>query len=135
MALSIKIHQELSDYTQDSQSQKLRIWTTDAVDVTPAVFILQRVLNKRTNKTDNTFAAIATPAQLEDLQENTPGPGTTYYRASEITLVGRVPEDLAVIFQSIVYEVRSLLRDLQAQQALTPNGSFIVTPTSVTAST
>jgi hypothetical protein len=76
------------------------------------VFVKQRVRNFAKDSIDDTFVAVCTPVQLEDFEEDAPGEGSSYFRSNTIELIGRTPEYLTEVFDSLMYEVKKLVIDL-----------------------
>ena len=82
---------------------------TSADDMPKEIFVKQRFALD-----DDVFAAIASPAQLEDLPINEPDGVTTYFRTSSVSLVAANQAALDSIYASIVAEVQQLVANLNA---------------------
>jgi len=76
------------------------------------IFVNQRIRNFARGTNDYTFVAVCTPTQLEDLAEDSPEEGTSYYRVSRIDIIARTPEVLDTIFDSLLFEIKKLVVDL-----------------------
>jgi len=93
-------------------SYKLVVETLNPVGMSGKIFINQRIRNFAKDTFDDTFVAVCTPTQIEDLQEDSPGEGTSYYRTNRIELIARTAESLQTVFDSLVYETKKLVVDL-----------------------
>jgi hypothetical protein len=76
------------------------------------IFVKQRIRNFARDRFDEVFVAVCTPTQLEDFEEDAPGEGSSYFRTNTIELIARTPEELQVVFDSLVYETKKLVVDL-----------------------
>lgn len=92
----------------------MNISATSSVGVTPNIFIMQRIRDFSANKFEDNFAAVCTPAQLEDIPEINNMTESSFYRTNTIELVARTAEYLAEIVESIFNEVQNLVDDLKA---------------------
>lgn len=104
----------------DISSIKLIVTAINAEDMPSKIFVNQRIRNFAKDRIDDTFVAVCTPTQLEDFEEDCPSPGTSYYRTDKIELVGRTPEMVQSVFDSLVYEVKKLVVDLTDLDNLLP---------------
>ena len=77
-------------------------------------------------RSDDTFVAVCTPVQLEDFPEDSPEEGSSFYRTNRIELVGRTPEYLQTVFDSLVYEVKKLALDLDQLDLLTDAETYTI---------
>jgi hypothetical protein len=112
MAISIQISKQSTIPLPDLQSFKLVVETINPENMSGKIFINQRIRNFAKDRFDDTFVAVCTPAQLEDLDEDSPGEGTSYYRTDRIELIIRTAEALQTVFDSLLYEVNKLVIDL-----------------------
>lgn len=95
-------------------SYRVAIAATASVGVSPNIFVMQRIRDFTANKFEDNFAAVATPAQLEDIPEVNNMTESSFYRTNSIELVARTAEYLAEIVASIFNEVQNLVDDLKA---------------------
>jgi len=112
MAKSIQISRQSTVEVPDISSYRLVVEAVNAVDMPNKIFVMQRIRNFAKGTFDQVFAAVCTPTQLEDFEEDTPGEGTSYYRTNKIELIGRTPEFLETVFNSLLYETKKLVVDL-----------------------
>ena len=112
MSKSIQILKNNTVELPDISSYKLTIQAINPQDMPSKIFINQRVRNFAKSTFDDTFVAVCTPTQLEDLQEDAPDEGTSYYRTDKIELIARTPEVIQTILDSLLYEVKKLVVDL-----------------------
>jgi len=120
MAKSIQISKRSTVYVPDISSIKLVVEAINAENMPSKIFVNQRIRNFAYDKIDDTFVAVCTPTQLEDFEEDCPAPGTSYYRTDRIELVGRTPEMVQSVFDSLIYEVKKLVVDLTDLDNLMP---------------
>jgi hypothetical protein len=90
------------------------------------IFVNQRIRNFAKERFDDTFVAVCTPVQLEDFPEDSPEEGSSFYRTNRIELIGRTPEYLQTVFESLVYEVKKLTLDLDQLDSLTAAETYTI---------
>lgn len=78
------------------------------------------------------FAAVASPAQLEDLDEDSPAEGNTYFRVAKIQIIGTDPDYLQDVFTQIVADSELLIDNYDALSALQVQATYTVTKDSAT---
>ena len=120
MAKSIQISKSSTVYIPGISSIKLVVEAINAENMPSKIFVNQRIRNFAQDRIDDTFVAVCTPTQLEDFEEDCPAPGTSYYRTDRIELVGRTPEMVQSVFDSLIYEVKKLVVDLTDLDNLMP---------------
>lgn len=118
MAKSIQLAQQSTVPLPDISSLKLVVQAVNAQDMPDKIFIKQRIRNFAKGTFDDTFVAVCTPTQLEDFPEDSPNSETSYYRTNRIELIGRTAEVLRSVFDSIKYEVKKLVIDLNDMDTL-----------------
>ena len=114
MAKSIKLSKSSTLELPDISSYKLIVSAVQPEGMTSKIFVKQRTRNFARGLFEDTFVAVCTPTQLEDFAEDAPGEGSSYYRTESIELVMRTPELLLEVFESLKYEVKKLVIDLDA---------------------
>jgi hypothetical protein len=118
MPRNIQIVKQSSEYVPGISSVKLVVEAINPENMSDKIFVKQRIHNFSKGDFEDVFAAVCTPAQLEDLQEDSPADGTSYFRANAIELVSETEEHLDTVFGSMLYEVKKLLVDLDAMDRL-----------------
>jgi hypothetical protein len=114
MPKAIQISRQSTVWVPHLQSYKLVVEAINPQDMPQEVFIQQRLRNFAQDSFDDNFVGVCTPVQLEDLPVNAPDAGGSFYRVSKIELVGRLPEAIDKIFDSLIYEVQKLVDDLNS---------------------
>lgn len=112
--ISITLTKRSSEFLREVGSYRVAITATVSVGVSPNIFVMQRIRDFTANKFEDNFAAVATPAQLEDIPEVNNMTESSFYRTNSIELVARTAEYLAEIVASIFNEVQNLVDDLKA---------------------
>jgi hypothetical protein len=112
MAKGIQISKQTTIWDPALLSYKLVVSVIGAQGMPEKIFVKQRIRNFSKQKFDDTFVAVATPSQLEDFHEDAPAEGSSYFRTNQIELVARTPEAISNIFESLLYEIKKLTRDL-----------------------
>ena len=107
-----------------SYSMELEVIT--AQDIDKHVFVNQRFHNVD-GTFDDRFAAVASPTQLQDLDVNSPGPDTSYFRVSKIVLTHASLDYLNYIFDTIVTDISMLIKDDTAMEVLEEDVTVEVT--------
>ena len=107
----------------------MTLTVTSADDMPTEVFVKQRL---SADGTQDQFAAIASPAQLEDLLANEPSGDTSYYRSSTVSFVVANPARLEEIYNQVVAEVQALVYNLNILDLnVTPDTNCVITADSV----
>jgi len=91
------------------------------------VFVKQRIRDLVNNNFDDVFAAVCTPAQLEDFDDDAPKQGASYFRTYTVDIVSRNSAYLEDVFQSILAELQKLADDYAALGELQPDGIYTIT--------
>lgn len=99
-------------YDVQLKSYSMTVEVASSEDMEKEVFVKQKLMNFLTDTVDEVFVAVCSPAQLEDLPTLAPVRGSSYFRAHSISLIANTPEHLQGIFDSILYELHKLTRDL-----------------------
>lgn len=115
-------------------SYLLEIEVISAQDITKDVFVKQRLRNIDNTHTD-VFAAICTPALLEELEVDNPSAGTSYFRTSKIQLVGANESYLDELFNTILGEVQVLVQNAEVFDTLKEQATYSVTSSAITKTT
>lgn len=120
---TLKITRRSTVRDDSNQSYRLTLEASEPNGITKYVFVKQRIRNFQLNTFEDVFAAVATPAQLEDFADETNLGGqqdTTYFRSDKIDIVSRNVAYLDEVFNSIMFEVDKLLKDVAALTLLGP---------------
>lgn len=129
MAKSIRLIKQSTVFLPEQSSYKLELQAVDAQNMTNKIFVNQRTRSFSKDTLEDVFCAIATPTQLEDFAEDSPNEGTSFFRTNRIELVARTPEMLQDVFESILYEVKKLVVDLDALDNLEDAQVFLINST------
>ena len=127
MPKTVKLSKKSTIYVPDLQSYKLEVNAVDAENTTSKIFIKQRIHNFSKGQFEDNFVGVCTPVQLEDFPEDSPVEGSSYFRTSSIELVARTPEYIQDVFNSLLYEVKKLLLDLEDIENLSDAEVYTVT--------
>jgi len=127
MSKSIQIVKHSTIELPDISSYKLVVRAENAQNMPDKIFVKQRIRNFAKNTIDETFVAVCTPTQLEDFEEDAPGEGSSYFRTNQIELVGRTPEWLVTVFDSLLYETKKLVVDLTDLDSLSEATVYNIT--------
>lgn len=128
----IILSKRFSKVTESLTSYRLSVEATSSEDIVKSIFIKQRSRNPITNQIEDTFVAVATPAQLEDIPENAPPQNSSFFRTNQIDLVAETPEYLDSVFKDILAEVQKLIADSDAMNQLDVSETYEVTANAVT---
>jgi hypothetical protein len=126
MPKSIQISKQSTVYAPDLSSYKLIVEAKNAVGMPVKIFVKQRIRNFAKDAIEEPFVAVCTPVMLEDLEEDSPAEGTSYYRTDRIELVGRTPEMIQEVFDSLLFEVKKLTIDLADIEMLSDAEVYLV---------
>jgi hypothetical protein len=128
MAKSIQISRRYVDSAKELSSYRLFVEAINAQEMSSKVFIKQRIVNFAKGTTDDIFVGVCTPAQLEDLGEDSPLEGTSYFRANSVDLVATTSEELKSILDSLIFEVKKLTDDLAELEILGDDEIYNIEP-------
>ena len=109
----------------------LAISVASTVNVPTEIFVMQRY-KKYDNTISDSFVGVCSPAQLEDLNANSPAEGVSYYRASHIEIVSSALQFLEWAYREIVSEVQLLCSDLIALDAFDSASRVVIDADTVT---
>ena len=112
--ITLNLVSRATDFDPAASSYRLTLEVNSAQNITSKVFVNQRLRNLSNNSFEDVFAAVATPAQLEDFDEDVPGPGTSYYRTNKIDILSRNADYLNDVYDDIVWQVQKLVDDMKA---------------------
>lgn len=112
MAKSIQLSKRSTLEIPALSSFKLLVEAINAQNMSDKIFVNQRIRNFAKDTIDDTFVAVCTPTQLEDFPEDSPEEGSSYYRTNRVELIGRTPEFLQEVFETLLFEVKKLVVDL-----------------------
>lgn len=126
MSKSIQIVKQSVVEIPGVSSYRLVVTAVNPQGMNGKIFIKQRIRNFAKDTFDDTFVAICTPTQLEDFEEDSPGAGTSYYRTDTIDIVARTPEAIQTVFDSLLYETKKLVDDLDSLDNLAPSTTYNV---------
>jgi hypothetical protein len=128
MSKNIQILKRSTVAVPHISSYKLVLEAVNAENMPNKIFVNQRITNFAKGTIDDSFAAVCTPVQLEDFPEDQPEAGSSYYRTNVIEVVVRTPEMLQTAIESILYEVKKLVIDLEDLDNLTKPTLYNVNP-------
>ena len=108
----------------------LALNVTASQNITKKIFVKQRV---RTNlgTIDDVFVAVSSPEQLEDLAEDNPRDGTSYFRSDNICIIASNEAYLTKVFDTIMDDVQLLMSNSEALDILAPDGTYVVSSSGV----
>jgi len=128
MPKTIQLIKRSSVEVPEIYSIKLAVEAVNAQDMSPKIFIKQRIRNFARDRFDDIFVAVCTPTQLEDFPEDAPREDSSYFRTDSIELVGRTAEMVQEVFNSLLYEVKKLVVDLNDMDKLDVAQNYLITP-------
>lgn len=114
--VKITLNRSTTKWQPDLSSYSMRVEVASTENIVREVFIMQRLKSFVSDQFEDVFAAVATPAQLEDLPVGAPGADTSYFRVSSVDLVVRTAEGMDAVFESLVYEINKLCKDMEVLQ-------------------
>lgn len=113
-------------YDSSIQSYRMILEITAAEEIDKNVFVAQRIRDYVKNNFEDVFAAVATPAQIEDFDRNSPAEGTSFFRTSKVDIVTRNAAYLEEVFASILRELQKLVDDFESLNLLIPDGIYTI---------
>lgn len=126
---SLTLLRRSTEYNDTLQSYRMVLEITKAESISKYVFVNQRIKNFQANTFEDVFAAVATPAQLEDFDVNSPSAGTSFFRTSKVDIVSRNLAYLEDVFTSIVLELQKLTDDTAALTLLHTDATYEIAAT------
>ena len=118
--------------TQDTSGQAyiLEMEINAAEEITPDLFLKQRVSNFDGTTTDN-FIGVATPVDIEDYPAKAPGTESSIFRDNIISLVSPDPTLLQESLDTILYELELLVDQATVLDNLSADAVYTITAASV----
>jgi 5'-deoxynucleotidase YfbR-like HD superfamily hydrolase len=110
---------------------RLVLEVSETEDITSKIFVNQRIKSFSSDTFEDFFVAVATPAQLEDFEKDSPGEGSSYYLTDKIDLLTRDADYLEEVFNDIISEVQKLISDIEALADLQNSGTYIITSSEI----
>jgi hypothetical protein len=101
--------------------------------ITPNLFVKQRVI-KPDGTIDDTFAAVASPSEIEDIPELAPG-SNRFFRDSKISLINSDSDYLNQVVQQILIDVQLTVLQMNELDLLTPSEIITVTESGISVDT
>ena len=98
-------------------SYVLEVEVISTEDITKNIFVKQRVVRPDGSFNDS-FAAVATPTQLEELNVGCPNADTNYFLDSKVTVYGTNESFLNYVYTTITEDVKLLIDNSEALDAL-----------------
>lgn len=126
----INLLRKATTYDKGLSSYRLNLEVLSTENIPRAVFLKQRIRNFIKNNFDDVFAAVTTPAQIEDFDEDSPGTDSSYFRVYNIELISRNAAYLEDVFESVLVELQKLVDDYEAIQSLEPDAIYTISSAS-----
>lgn len=111
-------------------SYGLEIEVISAEDISKEIFVKQRII-KPDNKFEDVFVAVATPAQMQDLDINSPAADSSYFRVNKINIVGSNASFVKDVFETILAEIQLLVDNEEAVTALEEEALYTISAGSI----
>lgn len=103
---------------------------TSAESITSFLFVKKRII-RPDGSSDDTFVTVASPAQIEDIPQQVPGPDDPYWRDDTITLVSSDPDLLNDVISEITEDIQLTLIEATDLQTISSSQVITITPTSI----
>lgn len=116
--------------TPNSISYAIELEVIVAEDITKEIFVKQRLI-KPDNKFEDVFVAVASPAQMEDLDIDCPAAESSYFRVKKITMIGSNSSFLEDVFRTILAEIQLLLDNEEALTLLESEAIYMISSDNV----
>jgi len=126
--ITLTLSKKTPEYNVELQAYSMTVEVLDSQGTEKEVFVKQKLTNFLDDSVTENFVAVCSPAQMEDLFKHSPAENTSYFRTSSISLVADNPELLEGIFNSIIYELHKLTKDLNILNAQTNHERYSITP-------
>ena len=129
MSRSVTIQRQTSE-TSRQGNYRTDLTITSGQDITQYLLVKQRIINPD-GTLDDIFAAVASPAQLEDIPANAPDT-TSYYRDYKVSLVSSDSEQLRSVVDQILADIQLTVTQLNELDMLAPTENIVITADSIT---
>ena len=123
---TLTVSSQTVNYNSALQAFVLNLQVTAGDNITTKVFVKQRSTNSA-GVTDDSFVAVASPANLEDFANDQPNPGSSYFLTDTINLVSSDPNYLNEVHQSILGELQTLADQMDALANLSGGQTVTIT--------
>lgn len=111
-------------------SYRLDLEVTGSQNITRDLFVKQRY-KKYDGTLENTFVAVASPANLEDIDARSPKAPSSYFRESTVSLVSSDPVFLEEAFNTILSELQLLCDQAEVLEETEVDGVYTITSADV----
>jgi len=107
------------------QSYVVELEVSTANNIDKNLFVKQR-FRKPEGIYEDKFAAVCSPAQLQDLDTVSPASGESYFRDSKVTLIGTNPSYLDSVVNEIVSDIQILIDNDTSLEFLVDSEEYFV---------
>lgn len=128
---TINLLRKSTVFNKDLNSYRMILEVVSSEDITTKVFVNQRLRTAGKYTFDDVFVAVATPAQIEDLDEDSPNQYTSFYRTDTIDLVSRNADYINEVFDTIVSDLQKLVADTESLNILEADGLYTIQSTQI----
>jgi hypothetical protein len=126
---SVSLSRQTSATTRPG-SYRVDLTINSTNDITAFLFVKERVV-KPDGTNDDTFVAVASPSQIEDINESSPGTGTVYFRDKTVSLISTDPQYLNDTVNEILADIQLTVLQMNELDVLTPPQYFTITADSI----
>ena len=128
--MNVTLSRQIAE-TSEPGAYRMDLTITSSEDTTKFLLVKQRT--KKIDGTNNDeFVCVASPAQIEDINEGHPHKDECYFRDNSVSLVSSDPALLSEIFNEILADIQLTLTQLSELEELSPAEIFTITPDSIT---
>ena len=106
------------------------ITITSVEGITEYLFVKQRII-RADGSVDDDFAAVASPAQIEDLPQQAPIAPGTYWRDNNVSLISSDPVLMQDVVDTILADLQFTLTQLTELETLGTTIKYVISPTGI----
>lgn len=104
---------------------------TSSSNITTFLFVKQRI-SLVDGTYDDTFVTVASPAQIEDIQQQSPAPGEFFFRDNTISLISSDPTLIQTLTNNILSDVQLTIQQSEDLDVLSSAETITVTDSAIT---
>ena len=126
----------ISVTTQSAQSERPGAYRTDITitssdAITTYLFVKQRIV-RLDGSVDDTFAAVAGPAEIEDIPQSAPEPPSAFFRDNQVSFISTDLNQLTDVVNQVLTDLQLTVQQSTDLLTFTSSTNYTISPTSIT---
>ena len=128
MTISLTVQSAASD---KPGAYRTDITITGSDTITQYLFVKERIV-RPDGTVDDTFAAVASPEQIEDIPQQAPEPPSTFFRDNQVSFISGDPNRLNDVVNEVLSDLQLTVQQATDLQTFTTSTNYTISPSSIT---